>query len=96
MGTLRRLVLDVLKPHDPPLVEFTERIADVESADAVTTSLIELDQQVQNIKLTIEGEDVDDAAIEDAIGGLGGTIHSVDQVAYGEYVVEDRRTLQDD
>ncbi len=96
MGTLRRLVLDVLKPHDPPLIEFTERIADVECADAVTTSLIELDQQVQNIKLTVEGEDVDDAAIEDAIGEFGGTVHSVDQVAYGEYVVEDRRTLQDD
>jgi hypothetical protein len=95
MGTLRRIVLDVLKPHNPPLREFTERIGAVECVDGITSSLIELDQKVQNIKLTIEGEDLDYAAIETAIGELGGTIHSVDQVAYGEYIVEERRTLQD-
>ncbi|WP_436925038.1 DUF211 domain-containing protein [Halosimplex amylolyticum] len=96
MSTLRRVTLDVLKPHDPPLLEFTERIADVESVDGVTSSLIELDQEVQNVKLTVEGEQLDYAAVEDAIGGLGGSVHSVDQVAYGEYVVEERRTPQDD
>ncbi|MDS0221374.1 DUF211 domain-containing protein [Haloarcula sp. S1AR25-5A] len=26
MATVRRLVIDVLKPHDPPLIDFTERI----------------------------------------------------------------------
>jgi len=96
MGTLRRIVLDVLKPHDPPLLTFTERIDAVECVDAVVASLIELDQEVQNVKLTVEGEDLDYPAIEDAVGGLGGTVHSVDQVAYGERVVEDQRTLQDD
>ncbi|MEF8814196.1 MAG: DUF211 domain-containing protein [Halovenus sp.] len=95
MGTLRRIVLDVLKPHDPSLLEFTERTAAVESVDGVTASLIELDQEVQNIKLTFEGDTLDYATIEGTIEELGGTIHSVDQVAYGEYVVEERRTLQD-
>lgn len=96
MGTLRRIVLDVLKPHDPPLLEFTERIDAVECIDGVTSSLIELDQEVQNVKLTIEGENLDYTAIEEAVGELGGTVHSVDQVAYGEHVVEEQRTLQDD
>lgn len=96
MGDLRRITLDILKPHDPPLLEFTERITAVESIDGITSSLIELDREVQNVKLTIEGENLDYTAIEEAIGELGGTIHSVDQVAYGEYVVEERRTLQDD
>ncbi|WP_123538485.1 DUF211 domain-containing protein [Halosimplex salinum] len=96
MTTLRRVTLDVLKPHDPPLLEFTERIAGVESVDGVASSLIELDQEVQNVKLTLEGDGLDYAAIEESIAELGGTIHSVDQAAYGEYVVEERRTLQDE
>jgi hypothetical protein len=95
MGTLRRLVLDVLKPHDPSLLEFTERVAAVKEIDGITSSLIELDQEVQNVKLTVEGSDLEYATIEEQIGELGGTIHSVDQVAYGEYIVEEPRTHQD-
>ncbi|WP_324761021.1 DUF211 domain-containing protein [Haloarcula sp. GH36] len=96
MGKLRRVVLDILKPHDPPLLVFSERIDTIECVDGVTASLIELDKEVENVKLTVEGEDIDYEAIEEAISGLGGTVHSVDQVAYGEYVVKEQRTLQDD
>jgi len=95
MSDLRRAVLDVLKPHDPPLLEFTEHLSGVESVDGISASLIELDQEVQNVKLTVEGDPLDYEAIEEAVESLGGTVHSVDQVAFGEYVVEDRRTLQD-
>jgi len=96
MVDLRRVALDILKPHDPSMLEFTERIAAVESVDGVSASLIELDQEVQNVKITAEGTSLEYDAIEDAIESLGGTVHSIDQAAYGEYVVEERRTLQDD
>lgn len=95
MAPLRRLVVDVLKPHDPPLVEFTDRVAEIDTVEGVTASLIELDKEVQNVKLTVEGPDLEVAAIEKAIEELGATVHSVDQVACGEYIVADRRTLQD-
>ena len=95
MATVRRLVIDVLKPHDPSLLEFTDQIAETESVEGVTSSLIELDQEVQNIKLTFEGEGLNFAAIEETIENLGGTVHSIDQVACGEHIVTDRRTLQD-
>jgi hypothetical protein len=96
MVDLRRVALDILKPHDPSMLEFTERIAAVEGVDGVSASLIELDQEVQNVKITAEGTSLEYDAIEDAIESLGGTVHSIDQAAYGEYVVEERRTLQDD
>ena len=96
MVDLRRVALDILKPHDPSMLEFTERIAAVESVDGVSASLIELDQEVQNVKITAEGTSLEYDAIEDAIESLGGTVHSIDQAAYGEHVVEERRTLQDD
>jgi len=92
MATVRRLVLDVLKPHDPPLVAFTDRIAEVGGVVGVSTTLIELDREVQNVEVTLEGDELDVAAIEAAIEQLGGTVHSVDQVACGERVVGDRRS----
>jgi hypothetical protein len=95
MTAVRRLVVDVLKPHDPPLVQFTERVADIDSVEGVSASLIELDQKVQNVKLTFEGEELDVDAIETGIENLSGTVHSVDQVACGAYVVEEQPTLQD-
>lgn len=95
MPTVRRLVVDVLKPHEPALLEFTEQLAAIASVDGVTTSLIELDQEVQNVKLTFEGEALAFDDIEDRVDTLGATIHSVDQVACGAYIVEDRNTLQD-
>ena len=96
MAPVRRLVVDVLKPHDPPLLEFAKRLGDVDSVQGVSASLIELDNEVQNVKLTFEGEAVDFDAVEAAVERLGGTVHSVDQVACGERVVEDRETPQDD
>ncbi|MFB6102344.1 MAG: DUF211 domain-containing protein [Haloplanus sp.] len=95
MAAVRRLVLDVLKPHDPPLLEFTSRVADLGSVAGATSSLVERDQEVQNVKLTVEGEDVDVGSINERIEGLGGTVHSTDEAACGDVVVEERRTHQD-
>jgi len=91
MATVRRLVLDVLKPHDPPLVDFTDRVAELDGVVGVSTSLIELDREVQNVEVTIEGDALDVASIEETVEQLGGTVHSVDQVACGERVVSDRQ-----
>lgn len=89
MTDLRRVVLDVLKPHDPPLLAFTERLSDTDSVTAVTTSLIELDQEVQNVRITIEGDPLDYDAVTNTIDSLGGSVHSVDQASFGEKVVDD-------
>ncbi|MEF8788527.1 MAG: DUF211 domain-containing protein [Haloarculaceae archaeon] len=95
MVAVRRLVIDVLKPHDPPLVEFARRVSEVDSVEGISASLIELDNEVQNVKLTFEGTDLDVESVEGAVERIGGTVHSVDEVACGERIVEDRQTLQD-
>jgi len=95
MASVRRLVLDVLKPHDPPLVDFSNQIARVDGVAGVTCSLIELDREVQNVEVTLEGEDLDLAAIEETVEGLGGTVHSIDLVACGDRVVRERHSAHD-
>jgi hypothetical protein len=95
MAPTRRVVFDLLKPHDPSMLELADRIADLEGIDGVNATLLELDREVQNVKLTVEGTDVDFAAVEDAIEDLGASAHSIDQVIAGGRVVEDVRTPQD-
>lgn len=95
MTDVRRIVLDVLKPHEPSLLEFTRHVTAVESVEAATGSLIELDKEVQNVKITVEGEALEYDRLEAAVTDAGGTVHSIDQVSCGARVVQEQRTLQD-
>lgn len=83
MVPVRRLEVDVLKPHDPPLVEFTQSVAAVEGVDAAEGSLVEMDREVQNVTLAVEGAAVDVDAVEARVERLGGSVHSVDRVVCG-------------
>jgi hypothetical protein len=95
MAPVRRIVLDVLKPYQPTSLEFASELSDLSGVDGVNALLVETDQKVQNVKLTIEGEDVDYDEIADVVERLGGSIHSIDQVVCGDRVVEESATLQD-
>jgi len=95
MPPVLRLVLDLLTPHDPGPVAYARRLADVDGVDGVNVALIETDKEVENVKLTVEGDDVRVDPIEAAVDDLGGTIHSIDEVACGERLVEESRTPQD-
>ena len=92
---IRRLVLDVMKPHQPDILEFADVIADDEGVAGVDVSLIETDRDVQNLKVTLEGDNIDATAVEAAIEALGGTVHSIDGVVRGEHNVDERDTRQD-
>ena len=95
MGNLRRLVLDVLKPLDPSIVELVQFLAVLEGVDGVNISIYEIDRRVENAKITIEGHDLRYEDIEDVIGENGGTVHSIDEVAAGRVLIEDVITPQD-
>ncbi|WP_327053680.1 DUF211 domain-containing protein [Halomicrococcus gelatinilyticus] len=95
MAPLRRVVVDVLTPHEPTMLEIASEVADSESVTAVDVTLLESDREVRNVKLTVEGEAIRLDDVEDTVEDLGGTVHSVDQVACGEYVVEERTVPQE-
>ncbi|MBN1487575.1 MAG: DUF211 domain-containing protein [Anaerolineae bacterium] len=95
MGGLRRLVLDVLKPMDPSIVELSQTLADVQGVDGVNISIYEIDRKVENAKITIEGSQLPYDALVAIIQDNGGAIHSIDEVAAGKRLVEDVITPQD-
>ena len=86
---IRRLVLDVLKPHEPDLVSFTGRLSDLENVDGATAKVVEMDENVQTVRVAIEGADLEIGVIEAEIADLGGSIHSTDEVSCGDRIVDD-------
>ena len=92
---IRRLVVDILKPHQPEITEFAEAVADADGVEGANATLIETDREVQNIKITVEGDNIDEDKVFEAIEGLGGSVHSIDEVICGERIVERGDTPQD-
>lgn len=86
---INRLVLDVLKPHEPGMEELTTGLLDRLDVDGITATLVEIDENVRTIRLVIKGSDLDLDRIQAEITDLGGSIHSVDQVSGGNEIVED-------
>lgn len=95
MVAIRRLVLDVLKPHDPAMVELARRVAGIDGVAGVNLSVVEIDREVENVKLTVEGDEIDYAGVRETIDEFGASIHSVDELACGELLVEAGETPQD-
>ncbi len=95
MTDIKRLVLDVLKPHKPSLIELTQRLSSLKGVDGVNCSLDEVDQETESIKVTIEGTSIAYDNVEAILRELGAVNQSVDEVAAGKRLVEDVRTLQD-
>lgn len=89
------MVLDVLKPHYPLTLEYARALSELEDISGVNLSLYEVDQQTENVKITIEGDDLDYELIKEVIEELGAVIHSIDEIAAGRRLVEEVETLQD-
>jgi hypothetical protein len=95
MSQIKRLVLDVLKPHEPTNVEVASAIGDLQDVDGVNLSLYEVDQQTENVKITVEGPNVNYDLVQQTIENLGGVVHSVDEIIAGKKLVEEEETLHD-
>mgnify|MGYP001815810145 CR=1 FL=1 len=80
MVTIKRIMLDVLKPHQPGSLEFSQAIAKAGEDYRVCLTVIEMDENTETLQLEVEGSSIDFEAIESAITSMGGSLHSIDQV----------------
>lgn len=80
MSLVTHIVLDVLKPHVPNALEFANSIADHCPGCEVTVTVEEVDEKTETTLVTVQGREIIYENIVEAITGLGGSIHSIDQV----------------
>lgn len=92
---IRRLVLDVLKPHKPSVVEVSEALSHLHGVEGVNIIINEIDQQVENAKIIVAGISINYEEIRSKLQEFGATIHSIDEVAAGKRIVEEVTTPQD-
>ncbi len=92
---LIRIVLDILKPHEPNIPSFAKFLSQLSGVDGVNITLMEIDKETENVKITMQGDDLNFQEISDAIEEYGGSIHSVDEVVAGKKLIEEVTTPQD-
>ena len=95
MSNIKRIILDVLKPHSPSILEIADRLGDIDGISGVNISLEEIDANTHSIKITIEGSNIIFDRVEDIIKDCGASIHSIDGVSAGIKIVEEVNTPQD-
>ncbi|MCK4833815.1 MAG: DUF211 domain-containing protein [Gammaproteobacteria bacterium] len=80
MVNVKRIVLDVLKPHQPNALEFSQAIAKTGIDYRVHLIVLEMDENTETIQIELEGNAIDFQAIQSAITDMGGSLHSIDEV----------------
>ncbi len=84
MTKTRRLVLDVLKPHQPNALDFSSALANLGADYRVKLTVTEVDKKTESTIVTIEGSDINFENIKTAIEQMGASVHSIDEVeVYG-------------
>jgi len=78
--SIKRLVLDVLKLRDPPLPEFASTLCKLPSIEGVKVSLVEIDQNTESVKVTMEGDNINLDKVQRLMKDHGAVIHSIDEV----------------
>ena len=77
---IKHMVLDVLKPHQPPLPEFAKFLGEMNGIERIDISVVEMDEKTETLKVIIDGDSIDYDELKTHMAIQGAVIHSVDQV----------------
>jgi hypothetical protein len=80
MVLVKRMVLDVLKPHQPNALEFSKNIAETGVDYRVHLTVLAMDESTESVQIEIEGDAINFEAIQSSINAMGGSLHSIDEV----------------
>jgi len=70
-------------------------LSKIKGIDGVNIITIEIDREVENVKIVLEGPDINFNKVKKVLEDSGGAVHSVDEVAAGKKIVEEVETPQD-
>ena len=88
MSNIKRIILDVLKPHQPRIDVLAYAVAELPGVGSVNITRTETDSSTEGIIVTIVGDNLVYKEIEDVLRDYGSSIHSVDEVVVGEQIID--------
>jgi len=77
---IKQLLLDVLKPHQPDIVELSRAIANVDGVSKVTIEIVEMDQDTESVRIEVLGSNINIQKLLRRIREMGASVHSIDSV----------------
>ena len=80
MVKVTKLILDILKPHQPNSLEFASALAEQEDEIQVKLIVAAVDEKTESVIVEIEGSDINFEHLVERIKELGGSVHSIDEV----------------
>lgn len=80
MVLVKKLVLDVLKPHQPNALDFCKALADVGENYSVNLMVIAVDEKTESVQVIVEASSIDFDALQQVINKMGASLHSIDEV----------------
>jgi hypothetical protein len=80
MTKVKKLILDILKPHQPNALEFASALAEQASDIQVTLNVVAVDEKTESVVAEIEGENINFERLTAHIKELGASVHSIDEV----------------
>jgi len=80
MIKVKKLVLDILKPHQPNALEFASTLAEQGGDIQVTLNVVEVDEKTESVIVQIEGDAINFECLTNQVKELGGSVHSIDEV----------------
>ena len=75
-----KIVLDVMSPAQQSIVDLLGILSEIDKVAKVDIALSELEKNVEDFKVTLEGYGLDYGTIREAIKEFGGVIRNVDNV----------------
>lgn len=86
---IRRVLLDVDKAiQRPEITDIAKAIDAAPGVAGLNITVTEIDMQTVGMDVTVEGDDIDLAALFRAIESTGAVVNSIDELVAGERLVE--------
>ena len=79
--TIRRLLVDALKPREVSLLDLSRALTSVEGVDELDAIVTEVDAKTETIKLTIRGANVDYDVVSKVMEEHSVAIRGVDEIS---------------
>jgi hypothetical protein len=79
-----KIILDVMSPAQQSIVDLVESLSAIDGIAKVDIALSELEKNVEDFKVTLEGYNLDYNKIQEAIKEFGAVIRNVDNVISAE------------
>jgi len=79
-----KIILDVMSPAQQSIVDLVESLSTIDGIAKVDIALSELEKNVEDFKVTLEGYNLEYTKIQEAIKEFGAVIRNVDNVISAE------------